>query len=342
MKDPEHINTIDTHTEGQPTRIITSLKGEIKGENLVEKMNFFKDNFDHVRTALMAEPRGHKDMYGCLLTEPISKESDYGIIFMDNLGYMSMCGHGIIGVATALTEQNMVKTEEPITHFGLDTPAGFVKVNVTMKNGQAESVSFTNVPAFVEYLDVDLEVLDLGKLKVDVVFGGNYFVFYAADEVGLEIIPQNIEEIIDITMKIKEVANQKFPVQHPELKHNNSINIGSIIGKPKNPKANYLNVHVWGNRQFDRSPGGTGTCARMAALNAKGQLDVNEEIWVESLTGGLFKGRILGLTNLGNKNAIIPEITGSAHITGLHQFVINPNDTLRKGFLINDSIFPSK
>ena len=342
MKVPEYIKTIDTHTEGQPTRIVTNLASQILGKDLVEKMNFCKENLDYLRTALMAEPRGHKDMYGCLLTEPVSKESDYGIIFMDNLGYMSMCGHGVIGVATALTEQKMVRTEEPITHFELDTPAGLVKVNVTMKNGRAESVRFMNVPSFVEYLDVDLEVQDLGKLKVDIVFGGNYFVFYTADEAGLEITPQNIEEIIDIAMKVMKSANQKYPVQHPELKHMNRINIGTITGKPKNSKANYLNVHVWGNRQFDRSPGGTGTCARMAALHAKGQLDVNEEIWVESLTGGLFKGKILELTKSGDKKAIIPEITGSAHITGLHQFVIKPNDSLKRGFLIMDSIFPSK
>lgn len=337
---PEYIKTIDTHTEGQPTRIITNLASQILGKDLVEKMNFCKENLDYLRTALMAEPRGHKDMYGCLLTEPVSKESEYGLIFMDNLGYMSMCGHGTIGVATALTEQRMVLTEEPITHFGLDTPAGLVKVNVSMKNGRAESVRFKNVPAFVEYLDVDLEVRDLGKLKVDIVFGGNYFVFYSADEVGIEIAPRNIEKIIDIAMKIMKSANQKFPVQHPELKHMSSINISTITGKPKNSKASYLNVHVWGNRQFDRSPGGTGTCARMAALHAKGQLDVNEDIWVESLTGGLFKGRIQGLTKVGDKNAIIPEVTGSAHITGLHQFVIQPNDSLKRGFLINDSIFP--
>ena len=342
MKIPEYIKTIDTHTEGQPTRIITNLASQILGKDLVEKMSFCKENLDYLRTALMAEPRGHKDMYGCLLTEPVSKESDYGIIFMDNLGYMSMCGHGVIGVATALTEQGMVKTEEPITHFGLDTPAGLVKVNVTMKNGRAESVRFMNVPSFVEYLDVDLEVQGLGKLKVDIVFGGNYFVFYTADEAGLEITPQNIEEIIDITMKVMKSANQKFPVQHPELKHMNNVNIGTITGKPQNSKSDYLNVHVWGNRQFDRSPGGTGTCARMAALHAKGKLDVNEEIWVESLTGGLFKGKILGLTKAGDKNAIIPEITGSAHITGLHQFVIKPDDSLKRGFLIMDSIFPSK
>lgn len=342
MEIQEYINTIDTHTEGQPTRIITSLKSKIQGKNLVDKMNFFKKNFDYIRTALMAEPRGHKDMYGCILTEPVSKESDYGIIFMDNLGYMSMCGHGVIGVATALTEQKLVGIEEPITRIGLDTPAGLVEVNVTMKNGHAESVRFMNVPAFIEYLDVDLEVQDLGKLKVDVVFGGNYFVFYSADEVGLEITPQNIEEIIDIAMKVMKSANQQLPVQHPELKHHNKINISTIIGKPKNPKANYLNVHVWGTRQFDRSPGGTATCARMAALHAKGQLDVNEEIWVESLTGGLFKGRILELTKVGTKNAIIPEVTGTAHITGLHQFVIEPDDSLKRGFLINDSTFPSK
>lgn len=331
---PKNIETIDTHTEGEPTRIIKNLIGKIPGNNTVEKMNYFKNHFDNIRTLLLAEPRGHKDMFGCLLTQPSQEGSDYGLIFMDNLGYQSMCGHGTIGVATALAELGMVKTQEPMTRIVLEPPAGLVEAKVTMRNGRAESVSFVNVPAFAEYLDADLNVPGLGQLKVDVAFGGNYFVFFSAEEINLEVIPKNIERIIDTAMQIMEAANQQLPVQHPELKHNNNINIATILAKPKNSKADYLNVHVFATRQFDRSPGGTATCARLAVLHAKGQLRINEEIWIESLTGGLFKGQILKEAMVGDKKAIIPEVMGSAYITGFHQFVINPDDSLKEGFLI--------
>lgn len=334
MDFPERITTIDTHTNGEPTRIITNWTPKIPGKNTTEKMHYFKQKFDHIRTSLIAEPRGHKDMYGCLLTQPSQNGSDYGIIFMDNSGYMSMCGHGTIGVATAIAEQGMVEVKEPVTKIILEPPAGRIEANVHMNNGRAKSVSFVNVPAFVEELDIDLNVPGIGSIKVDLVFGGNYFVFYSADDVGLEVIPENIEKIISTSMDVMAAANQQFPVLHPELEHNNHINIATISAKPRNPKANYLNVHVFASRQYDRSPGGTATCARMAALYARDQLRINEEIWVESLTGGLFEGRILRETKVANKIAVVPEITGSAFITGFHQFVMHHDDSLRHGFLI--------
>jgi proline racemase len=339
---PRRINTIDTHTEGEPTRIITSWIARIPGKNTSEKMNFFKKNFDHIRTSLIGEPRGHKDMYGCLLTQPSREGSDYGIIFMDNSGYMSMCGHGTIGVATALAEQGMVEVKEPVTKIILEPPAGRIEANVHMRNGRAQSVSFVNVPAFVINLDVTLDVPGIGEIKADLVFGGNYFVLYSAEDVDIDVNPENIEKIIDTSMKVMAAANQQLSILHPELAHNNHINIATILASPKNPKADYLNVHVFASRQYDRSPGGTATCARMAALHARGQLKVNEEVIVESLTGGLFKGRILKETKVGEKTAIIPEITGSAFITGFHQFVMHPDDSLKEGFLIQGKTRPEK
>ncbi len=336
MRFSHWISTVDTHTEGEPTRIITGGIGQIPGRNMVEKVNYFKRNLDHVRTALMAEPRGHKDMYGCLLTEPCQNEADYGIIFMDNdkEGYQSMCGHGIIGISTALAELGMVRTQEPLTRIVLEPPGGLVEANVTVKNGRAESVSFRNVPAFVDYLDGDLDVPGLGKLKVDVAYGGNYFIFFSAEKINLEVHPKNIERVIDAGMRVMKAANQQLPVQHPELDRNNSINIATVLTKPKNPRATYKNVHIFSTRQFDHSPGGTGTSARMAVLHAKGQLGLNEEVWAESITGGLFKGRLLEETKAGDKKAVVPEITGCAYITGFHQFVIDQNDRLKDGFLI--------
>jgi proline racemase len=330
---PRRIDTIDTHTDGEPTRVITNWIKDIPGATTAEKMFFFKENYDHIRTTLMKEPRGHKDMYGCLLTKPSHEGSDYGIIFMDNMSYMSMCGHGTIGVATAIAEQGLVEIEEPLTRIVLEPPAGIVVANVRMRKGRAESVSFINVPAFVEELDASLEVPGIGKIKVDIAFGGNYFVFYSAKDLGIKVVPENIDLIIKTSMRIMEAANNRFTVSHATLLNDNHINIATILAEPRNKKANYLNIHVFSNGQYDRSSGGTATCARLAVLHAKGQLKVSEEIWVEGPTGGLFNGKILDETTVGNKNAIIPEITGTAYITGFHQFVINPDDILKNGFL---------
>ncbi len=334
MRFSHWINTVDTHTEGEPTRIITSGVGHIPGRNMVEKMRYFRGNCDHLRTALMAEPRGHKDMYGCLLTQPCAEVADYGIIFMDNGGYMSMCGHATIGVSTALIELGMVARQEPVTRVVLETPGGIVEANVTVKEGRAESVCFSNVPAYADYLDVDLEVSGLGRLKVDVAYGGNYFVFFSAEEIALEVDCKNMEKITDVGMQVLEAANKQLPVQHPELEDNNSIYVATIISRPKNPKASYQNIHVFSTRQFDRSPGGTGTSARMAVLHAKGELMLRDEIWVESITGGLFRGRLLEEAKVVGKKAVVPEITGCAHITGFHQFVIDEDDRLKQGFLV--------
>jgi proline racemase/trans-L-3-hydroxyproline dehydratase len=306
---------------------------------MVEKMHFFKTNFDHVRRVLMAEPRGHKDMYGCLLTQPNAKEADYGIIFMDNTGYWNMCGHATIGVSTALVELGMVARQEPFTQIVFESPGGIVAVDVAVNNGRAENVCFRNVPAYAEYLDADLEVPSLERnLKVDVAYGGNYFVFFSAKDVNLEIQPNNIEKIIDTAMQVMKAANQQLSVQHPVLEHNNYIYVATIVGTPENSKAHYQNVHVFSSRQFDHSPGGTGTSARMAVLHAKDQLKLKEEIWAESITGGLFRGRLLEETTVGNKKAVVPEISGRAHITGFHQFVVDENDRLKNGFLIQQEL----
>lgn len=334
MRFSHWINTVDTHTEGEPTRIITGGVVPIPGKSMAEKVLFFKENLDPVRTALMTEPRGHKNMFGCLLTEPTNKQADYGVIFMDSAGYMSMCGHATIGVATALSELGMVRVEEPSTRIKLESPSGLIEATVAFKGGRAGSVSFRNVPAYAEYLDADLDVPGLGRLKVDVGFGGNYFVFFSADDVGMEIHPRNIEKIIDAGMRVKEAANSVLPVQHPLIKGLNSIYVATIVGKPKNSVADYRNVHIFSSRQFDHSPGGTGTSARMAVLHAKGKLGLKEEIHAESITGGLFKGRLLEETRAGNKTAVIPEITGKAYVTGFHQFVIDEEDHLKDGFLI--------
>lgn len=327
------ICTIDTHTEGEPTRIITSRIGKIPGKTVKEKNLFFKEHYDHIRRRLMSEPRGHRDMFGCILMDSISEENDYGVIFMDNHGYMNMCGHATIGLCTVLAELGMVDTKEPITKIRLEAAGGVIDIDVNFRGGIAESVTLRNVPSFVHCLDSELKVPDMGTLKVDVAYGGNYFVFFSSDEVGIEIKGVNTDKLIKVGEKIRKAANDQIRVSHPENPGLNKIYVSTIVGKPSNPKARYKNVHLFG-RQFGRSPGGTGTSAMMAILYEKEKLKMNEEIWAESITGGLFRGRLIKKATLGEKAAYIPEITGSAKITGFHNFVFGKNDHLVNGFLV--------
>ena len=327
------ITTVDTHTEGEPTRIVTGGIRPLRGSTMLERLEDFRDNMDHVRTALLAEPRGHKDMYGCVLTQPVAPEAACGVFYMDNADYMTMCGHGTVGVSTALVELGMVPLEEPVTHFVIETPAGLVHCSVQTNNGRAESVSFRNVPAYVEALGVELDVPGVGNVTADIAYGGNWFAFFDAEAIGLELSLGNIENVVDIGMRVMAAANEQLTIQHPEVGRSDRINITTAMAPPEDPERTYRNVHVFGRRQFDRSPGGTGTCARMAVLHAKGQLAVNEDIRVESVTGGVFRGRIVEETTVAERSAVVAEISGSAHITGFHQFVLDPSDRLQLGFL---------
>jgi len=327
------INTVDTHTEGQPTRIITGGLRPLPGDSVSAKMRFFIEHFDSIRALLIAEPRGHQDMFGCVLTEPTTKGADFGMFFMDNSGLMNMCGHATVGVSTALVELGMVKVVEPITSIVFDTAAGVVTANVNVEHGRPLSVSFNNVPAYVEFLDKVLDVPGVGQIKVDVAYGGNQFVFFSAEDVGIDLCTENVKEIVDMGVSVREAANKQIKVARPELGNGKPINIATIVSAPRDPLATYRNVHVFGPRQFDRSPGGTGTSARLAVLSAKKLIGLNEEVIVESLTGGFFRGRILNQTVIDGKDATMTQITGTAHITGFHQFVVDSNDRLREGFL---------
>jgi proline racemase len=337
MRFDHWISTVDTHTEGQATRIITGGLRHLPGGSVAAKMQFFKEELDFLRLALISEPRGHKDMYGCILTPPTVEGADYGMFFMDNAGYMNMCGHATIGVSTALVELGMVSVVEPVTPIVFETAVGIVTASVHVKQGRPRSVSFRNVPAYVEHLDAELSVPGMGKIRVDVAYGGNHFVFFSGEEVGIEVSMENINRVVDAGMTVMDAANAQLTVQRPELGNGKPINIATILSAPKDPAASYRNVHIFGPGQFDRSPGGTGTSARLAVLCAKGLIRPQEEIIVESITGGFFKGKVLEHATVNGKGATMTEVTGSAHITGLHQFVMDSEDRLRYGFLIRDA-----
>jgi proline racemase len=323
---------VDTHTEGEPTRIITGGIGHLAGSSITEKRDFFRRNLDHLRTALVLEPRGHRDMFGCVLTEPAGPDAEFGMFFMDGGGYQDMCGHATIGVSTALVELGMVAGEGPGRRIRFETPAGPVESAVAVQDGRAVSVTFRGVPSFVEHRDAALAVPGIGDLKVDVAYGGNWFVYVDADALGLEVSLSNIREVVDVGMRTREAANRSLPVRHPEIPGSAFINIATVLARPEDPAATYRNVHVFGPGQFDRSPGGTGNCARLAVLHLKDELGPDARVQIESVTGGMFVARMLGETRVGDRNAIVPEITGSAHVTGFHQFPLDPRDRLGHGF----------
>ena len=335
MKINRVFSTIDTHTGGEPTRTIIGGLPYIPGKTIVEKMHYLKENMDWIRTSLMFEPRGHSVMSGVILTEPTHPEADIGVIFIETGVYLPMCGHDTIGVSTALVETGMITVEEPFTYITLDTPAGLTRVKVHVENGKARSVTFRNIPSFVFAKDVEVYVPGFGKIKMDVSYGGNVYAILPADAVELEILPENASEIIQKGRMVRDAVNSQVRIQHPEKPFVNECTHVQFYGKPSAPDADLKNTVFFADSGIDRSPCGTGTSAKVATLYAKGELKLNEEFVHESIIGSIFVARAVEEAKVGPYEAIVPEVTGSAYVTGMSQFVIDPDDPHRNGFLLS-------
>jgi len=334
MKFSKNIHVIDSHTMGEPTRIIVGGTPRVKGKTMAEKKEYLIKELDYIRTAAMHEPRGHNDMFGSIITAPSNEEADFGIVFMDGGGYLNMCGHGSIGAATVAVETGMVEMKEPITKVTLDTPAGLIAADVHVEDGAVKNVSIVNVPSFVYKKDLSVEIDGIGEITLDISFGGSFFAIINAKELGLKVHKDYVSEIKKIGNQLLEELNEKIDVKHPELEHINTIDLIEIYDEPNETCENYKNVVVFGQGQFDRSPCGTGTSAKMATLHAKGLLEMNENFVYESILGTKFIGEIVGKTNVGDYEAIIPKITGAAYITGFNQLVIDSKDPVKFGFNI--------
>jgi len=334
MRISKVFSSIDTHTGGGPTRTITGGIPHIPGETIAQKMLYLKENMDWIRTSLMFEPRGHSVMSGVILTEPKHPEADVGTIFIETGGYLPMCGHDTIGVATALVETGMVTVKEPETLITLDTPAGLTRVRVKVENGSAKAVSFMGVPSFVFAEETEIDVPKIGALTVDIAYGGNVYAILPAAEVGLEIIPVNTSALIEKGRLIKYAINDQVKIQHPELEFINECTHVEFYGPPTTPGAHLKNAVILSDSGLDRSPCGTGTSAKIALMYAKGEIRKDEKFIHESIIGSTFSARVIEETKVGNFSAIIPEITGYAHIMGINQLFIDPDDPLKDGFLL--------
>ena len=314
MKFSRSIQAIDSHTMGEPTRIVTGGIPNIKGNTMAEKKEYLEKNLDYLRTAIMLEPRGHNDMFGSIITQPCDPTADFGIIFMDGGGYLNMCGHGSIGAITAAIETGMVEMVEPVTHVRMEAPAGMIEADAIVENGKVKEVSFVNVPAFLYKRDCEIEMPPYGKIKFDIAFGGSFFAIVHASQFGVKVDPKNTQLLNNIGMEMREIVNREIPVQHPTLDHIKTVDLVEIYDDPTHPDATYKNVVVFGQGQVDRSPCGTGTSAKLATLHAKGEIKEGELFVYESILGTLFKGEIVGLEKVGEFDAVRPKITASAYI----------------------------
>jgi trans-L-3-hydroxyproline dehydratase len=336
-KPPSHwhrITTIDAHTAGEPFRVITGGLPPLRGDTILAKRRYMRENLDHLRTALMWEPRGHADMYGCIVTPAVSPEADFGVLFLHNEGYSTMCGHGIIGIATVAVETGFVAMTEPETTIKIDSPAGLVTAHARIKKKKVQSVYFHNVPSFVLALDEIIEVPGIGPVRYDVAFGGAFYAFVQAAEIGLTCAPADFAALVEKGKAIKRALTASRPFPHP-FEQDLSFLYGTIfIGPAQAQEAHSRNVCVFADGEVDRSPTGTGVSARLAIHSARKEVDTDQAIIIESIIGSRFSGKVVEETTFGPHRAIIPEVEGSAYIVGRNEFLIDPDDPLQNGFIL--------
>ena len=333
-QDWKTITTIDAHTAGEPLRIITGGLPTIPGETILAKRRFASEHLDDLRKALMWEPRGHADMYGCIVTDPVTPDGDLGVLFLHNEGFSTMCGHGIIGLAKVGLDTGLIDKPGNAPVINMDTPAGRVTAFGKRENGRITSVSFLNVPSFVYALDQVVNVPGIGEISYDVAFGGAFYAFCNAADLGLSLTPADFRSLIDLGLRIKHAVMDSLPILHP-FEEDMSFLYGTIfVGEAHNPQNHSRNVCVFADGEVDRCPTGTGVSARAAIHHARGELNVNEPFTIESILGTTFTGEAKETVQFGTYQAIVPQISGSAYITGRNELLIDPADPLTRGFIL--------
>jgi proline racemase len=335
------VKTIDAHAAGEPLRLVVDGLAAPGGRTMLLKREWMRRHADHLRRGLMLEPRGHTDMYGALLTEPVSPGSHAGVLFMHNEGYSTMCGHGIIAVTTIALERGLITTGpsgaavDGGVELIFDTPAGTVHARARVMHAgerrRVDAVAFTNVPSFVVAPGQPVKV-GTKEVRVDVAFGGAFYAIVDTEAIGVPLDAARLPELRRIATGIKTSLEREVRIVHPADAGLTGLYGVIFTGPPSDPEAHLRNLTVFADAEVDRSPCGTGTSAVMAVLDAMGLLPPDRAFVHESLIGTLFRGRLLRRTQVGDIPAIVPEIEGSAWITGEHTFYIDDDDPLREGF----------
>ena len=335
------LRTIDAHAAGEPLRLIVGGFPSPHGRTMLDKREWLKRHADHLRRAVMLEPRGHADMYGALLTEPVMPGSHAGVLFMHNEGYSTMCGHGIIAVTTIALERGILVPGGDGCSIVYDAPAGAIRARAKRAGaaegaGRVENVAFQNVPSFVLHGGLTVK-LATRHIRADVAFGGAFYAIVDSEAVGLPIDAPHLPDLRRIGMEIKVAIEREQKIVHPLEPGLRGIYGTIFTGPPESTgkgAADLRNVTIFADAEVDRSPCGTGTAAVMAVIDAMGLLADDRPFVHESLIGTTFSGRLVGRTSVGEHAAIVPEIEGSAWITGEHTFLIDERDPLKSGFRI--------
>ena len=339
------IQTVEAHTEGLPVRVVTGGVGPFPGESMAERREWFIENSDDLRTFLMCEPRGHGWLSGAILQPPTRADADWGVLFIEVTGVLPMCGAGTIAVATVLVETGMVPVVEPVTTVRLDAPIGLITAEVVVRDGRAESVTIVNVPSYAHALDQTVEVPGRGRIACDIGFGGNFYAFVRADEVGrpeggtgIPFERDRGQEFIAAGREIMAAVNEQLDPVHPETGYRGCEHVVFLTsptepgpsGEAPDARHVLINYPGW----LDRSPGGTGTSALMAVRHARGQLGLNTDFVNECFIGTTFTGRLIEETSIGEHVAVVPTITGSSWLTATSQFMLDPSDPFPAGFTL--------
>jgi proline racemase len=342
------LQAVDLHAAGEPGRVIVGGVLDVPGATMFEKMRHLAEHGDGLRRLMLREPRGYPASNCNLILPTTHPDAQAGYVIMEHVEYPGMSGTNTICVVTTLLETGMLRMTEPVTELALEAPAGLIRVSATCAGGKVTGVTFRNVPAFATHLDTPVEVPTLGTVTVDVAYGGMFYVIADAERFGLRLTPDEGRDITRITELIKAAAAEQLPVVHPEQPGFAGITIGELTGPAHDPAnssrnavtvstgtVDFANPSTW-TGAIDRSPCGTGTCARMAVLHAKGRLRVGEAFRHEGILGTVFTGRLVEETTVGRYQAVVPTITGTAWITGFASYVVDPSDPFPEGFTVRD------
>lgn len=342
------ITAIDVHAAGEPGRVIVGGVLDVPGTTMFEKMVYLREHHDDLRKRMLREPRGYPALCCNLVLPSTHPDADAGFVIMEQVEYPPMSGSNTICTATALLETGMIPMVEPVTEFTLEAPAGLVRIRAEVSNGKVRGVTFRNVPAFATHLDAKVEVPHLGTVTVDVAYGGMFYVIADAASVGLSLTPDEGKDICRIGEMIKAATREQLPVVHPENSGIAGVTIAEFSAPAVRSDAAMKNTVVVSSGELDwdrpdtwtgvldRSPCGTGTCAKMATLHARGKLGLNQEFPHEGILGTLFTGRLVGETRVGQYPAVIPTITGQAWIYAITQYVMDAEDPFTEGFTVGD------
>jgi proline racemase len=342
------ITAVDAHACGEPGRVITGGVLDVPGKTMFDKMTHLRDHADELRLRMLREPRGYPASNCNLVLPSNHPEADAGFVIMEQVEYPAMSGTNTICTVTVLIETGMVKVTEPVTHLRLETPAGLIAVEAEVRDGKCRKVTFRNVPAFATHLDTQVEVRGIGTVTVDVAWGGMFYVIADAAQLGLGLAPDEARDIVRVAEMIKAATQEQLPVVHPENPGIAGVTIAQLSGPPRTAGAHRRNTVVvstgkldWSRPSswtgaLDRSPCGTGTCAKMAALHAKGQLPLGQDFVHEGILGTTFTGRLIEETQVGPYRAVTPTLSGQAWITGFAQYVVDPEDPFPNGFTVGD------